>query len=206
VNPEPPRELRASLAAGVLAGVAGLLAFLAVHHVWITPIWFVLAPGIPIAAAGGLAVGWAYEEVRAALPPRPRLAFLGVVGMTLAPALLISLLRPALFDVDTGGLAPGSSVGDVVAHFVVELLLSATVAGGLAGWWLGRTRRAAAAMALAGLAFALGPGHNIPLLAGTPGVGKGAVLLLATATVSTLVLVEGQARLAVTRPRVRLPA
>jgi hypothetical protein len=196
--------LRASLAAGVLAGVAGLLVFLAIHHLWIAPIWFILGPGLVIAAVGGLAVGWGYEEIRAALPARPQLAFLGLIGVILAPALFLSMLRPALFDVRTGDLASGNSVGEVVVRFVVELPVPATVVGGLAGWWLARTRRAALAMALAGFVFALGPGHNIPLLAGTPGVGKGAALLVAVATVSTLVLVETQARLAVRRrPRRR---
>jgi hypothetical protein len=65
--------------------------------------------------------------------------------------------------------------------------------GGLAGRRLGGRNRAALAMALAGLVFALGPGHNVPLLAGTPGVGKGALLLIAITSVSTLVLVEGHA-------------
>ena len=50
---------KASLIPGVLAGVAGLLVFLEIHHVWIKPIWFILPSGLMIAAAGGLAVGWA---------------------------------------------------------------------------------------------------------------------------------------------------
>ena len=189
-----PHGIRASLAAGVLSGVAGLLAFLAIHHVWIMPIWFILLPGLVIAALGGLAIGWAYAEVRAGLPSRPwtHLAFLALVGVTLAPAIVLAELRPALFDATTGDLAPGSSVTRVAAHFVGELLVSATLVGGLAGRRLGRTARPAFATALAGFVFALGPGHNIPLLASTPGAGKGAVLLLAVTAISTLVLVEGE--------------
>jgi hypothetical protein len=191
------RNLRASLAAGVLAGVAGLLVFLAVHHLWIMPIWFILAPGLVVAALGGSAIGWAYAEVRAGLPSRPwtHLAFLLLVGMTLAPAMILAELRPALFDAGTGDLAPGSSVSRVAGHFVGELLLSATIVGGLAGVRLGKTKRAAFATALAGFAFALGPGHNIPLLAGTPGAGKGAILLIAVIAISTIVLVESESRL-----------
>jgi len=67
--------------------------------------------------------------------------------------------------------------------------------GGLAGWLLGHTLRAAMATALAGLVFALGPGHNIPFLGSTPAVGKGLVLLLAITLVSALVLVETSAGL-----------
>ena len=44
------------LVAGVLSGIAGLLV---IHHIWIQPIRFILAPGLLIAAGGGLAVGWA---------------------------------------------------------------------------------------------------------------------------------------------------
>ena len=63
--------MNSALIAGGLAGVAGLLVFLTVHHFWIKPIWFILPPGAVIAGLGGLAVGWAYAEIRAGLPPRP---------------------------------------------------------------------------------------------------------------------------------------
>jgi hypothetical protein len=43
---------------------------------------------------------------------------------------------------------------------------------------------------LAGLIFALGPGHNIPFLGNTPATGKGIVLLLSVVVVSAVVLVE----------------
>src|SRR5262245_58037909 len=39
--------------------------------------------------------------------------------------------------------------------------------GGLVGWWLGRTWRAAVATAVTGFVFVLGPGHNIPFIGGT---------------------------------------
>ncbi|OGO33266.1 MAG: hypothetical protein A2Z16_17650 [Chloroflexi bacterium RBG_16_54_18] len=53
----------AALIAGVSARIAGLLAFLVVHHLWIRPIWFILPVGLVIADGGGLAVGWAYGEL-----------------------------------------------------------------------------------------------------------------------------------------------
>jgi hypothetical protein len=60
----------------------------------------------------------------------------------------------------------------IVTRFVGELLATATIVGGLIGRWLGHTRRPALATGVAGFVFALGPGHNIPLIGGTPGVGK----------------------------------
>jgi membrane associated rhomboid family serine protease len=62
---------KASLIAGLLAGITGLLVFLVIHHLWIKPIWFILPLGLVIAAAGGLAAGWAYSELLPGLPRRP---------------------------------------------------------------------------------------------------------------------------------------
>jgi hypothetical protein len=194
----PPKSMNTSLIAGLLSGIAGLLVFLTIHHFWIKPIWFILPPGLVIAALGGLAVGWAYAEIQAGLPPRPwtSLAVFVLVSAVLAPAILLAQTRPPPLDIATGAIIDGSSVPVVIARVVVELLLTATVVGGLAGWWLGHTPRAAIATALAGFVFALGPGHNIPLLGNTPAAGKGIVLLAAIILVAAVVLVEGQARLA----------
>ncbi len=190
------RRTRPALLAGALAGVAGLVVFLVVHHVWILPIWFILPPGLVIASLGGLAVGWAYGEVQHRLPPRPwrHVAWSGLVGLTLVPSIVLAELRPALFDADTGELSPGTDLITVATRFAGELLLPAVLVGALAGWYLAG-RRAARITGLAGFVFALGPGHNIPLLGGTAGAAKGAVLLAVIVVVSTFVLVESHARL-----------
>lgn len=190
--------LSPALVAGLCSGLAGLLVFLTIHHFWIRPIWFIALPGAMIAGLGGLAVGWAYTEVRGGLPPRPwtALAVFALVAATLAPAVVLAQLRPPPLDIRTGAVIGGSSGWAVAGRFALELLLTATLAGGLAGWWLGHTPRAALAMALAGLVFALGPGHNVPFLGNTPAVGKGIVLLVAIIAVSAVVLVEAEAWLA----------
>jgi hypothetical protein len=190
--------MNASLLAGVVSGLAGLLVFLIVHHFWIRPIWFIALPGGMIAALGGLVVGWAYAELRSGLPPRPwtALAVFGLVAATLVPAVVLAQLRPPPLDIRTGALINGSSGWAVFARFVLELLVTASVVGALAGWWLGQTGRAALATALAGFVFALGPGHNIPFLGNTPAAGKGLALLVSIILVSALVLVEAEAWLA----------
>ncbi len=191
------KTMHTALIAGALSGVAGLLVFLTIHHFWIKPIWFILPPGLVIASLAGLAVGWSYTEIRAGLPPRPwtALAVLAVVGATLVPALVLAQLRPPPLDIATGILLHGTAAS-VIARFVLELVLTATLVGGLAGWWLGHTTRAALATGLAGFVFALGPGHNIPFLGSTPAAGKGLVLLVAIIVVSSVVLVESQSWLA----------
>ncbi len=187
-----------TLIAGLFSGIAGLLVFLTIHHFWIRPIWFILPPGLFIAALGGLAVGWAYSEIQTALPPRPWTTFAvsAIVALTLTPAILLAQLRPPPLDISTGAIIDGSSTGVVIARVVIELLLTATFVGALIGWLLARTPQAAFAMALASLVFAIGPGHNIPLLGNTPAVGKGIVLLTAIIATSAIVLVEGNVLLA----------
>ncbi len=186
------------LIAGLFSGVAGLLVFLTIHHFWIKPIWFILPPGLLIAALGGLAVGWAYREIQTALPPRPWTSFaiFAIVAATLTPAILLAQLRPPPLDISTGAVIDGSSTSIVIARFVFELLLTATLVGALIGWLLVRTPQAALAMALASLVFAIGPGHNIPFLGNTPVVGKGIVLLIGIIATSAIVLVESNVWLA----------
>jgi hypothetical protein len=103
-----------------------------------------------------------------------------VVGVVLLPAFVIAELRGPIFamDGDGGGtlLVPGA---EAAADVVVGLLGTATIVGGGLGWLTAGSRRAAGTTVLAALAFALGPGHNIPLLGGTSAVAKELVILAA---------------------------
>lgn len=189
---------RASLIAGVASGLAGLLVFLVIHHFWILPIWFILPLGLPVAAAGGAAVGLAYDELAPRLPPRPwtALAVGALIWFTLLPGLVLAELRRPFFTLQPDGSSIlAVSVGRVAVGFLLELLVTAVLAGALAGWLIGRTRRAALATAAGGFIFALGPGHNIPLIGGTPGVGQELAIMAAIIAVSAVVLVETRARL-----------
>ncbi len=184
----------ASLAGGVVASLVGLVVFLAIHHVWIKPIWSVAPVGSLIAAAGGLAVGWAYHEIRAGLPSAPW-TWLGVAALMLAillPAVLLSFTHGPLFDLATATIPPGQG-RRVAVRFVLELLLTATAMGALSGWVLGRSPRAMLATAIAGLAFAMGPGHNIPMFGTNPVAFKGLALMLAIVGASSITLVESVA-------------
>jgi hypothetical protein len=191
------RAMPAELIAGMLSGIVGLIVFLTIHHVWIKPIWFILPPGLFIAALGGLAVGWSYAEIRTGLPPRPWtfLALSALIGLILTPPILLAQTRPALIDISTGVIPRGEG-GLIFVHFVLEMFVPAMLIGGAAGWLIGRTPDAAIATAVAGLVFALGPGHNIPLLGSTPATGKGIAFLIAIIIPSALALVEGSAWLA----------
>ena len=186
-----------SLTAGILAGIAGLLVFLLIHHLWIMPIWFILPFGLIVAALGGLAVGWMYGELLPNLPPRPftSLTVVVLIAIILLPSILLAELREPLFDISVPGGQLQVSIGRAILIFVLELLLTATLAGGLVGWLIGRSGQATVATAVAGFIFALGPGHNIPLIGATPGVAKEIVIITAVILISAVVLVEAQAKL-----------
>jgi hypothetical protein len=199
---KPDNEVRTAeikpLLPGFLAGLAGLMAFLVLHALWIAPIWFILPIGLIIAGAGGLAVGWSYGELYKRLPGRPwnTLVMVVLIAATLLPPMLLAELRRPMFTVTPAGVVNlAMGIPEIVLRFIFELLLPATLTGGVAGWWLGRTRRAAAATALAGLVFALGPGHNIPFIGGTHGVGMQAAMIGVVISISAFVLVEGSTRL-----------
>jgi len=186
--------MSAYLIAGVVASVAGLLTFLVIHHFWITPIWFILPVGLLISTLGGLSVGWSYAELHASLPPRPwtALAFATLIGLILAPSIVLAQLRAPLLDIATFTIPPGDGPR-IATHIFLELVLTALLVGAAAGWFLAHTPRAAISTAMAAVAFALGPGHNIPLLGNTPALGKGLILILAITLVASAVLVEANA-------------
>jgi hypothetical protein len=150
-----------SLVAGLLSGVIGLLAFLVIHHLWIKPIWSITLPGLLIASVGGLAIGWAHSEIAPLLPPRPIswLLVAGIMILPLLPAVALSFTHGPLFDLATATIPKGQG-RSVAIRASLELLVTATAMGALLGWNFGRSLKAAIATALAGLALAIGPGHN----------------------------------------------
>lgn len=183
---------------GVVSGIVGFLVFLIIHALWIMPIWFIFPIGLLIAAIGGVAVGWAYSVIYQQLPPRPwrSLALMLLVCLILLPATVLGEMRPPMFvPTRMGGVMVSELVVppvEVFVRFVLELMVTASVAGGILGWWIGRTKRAAIATATAGFIFALGPGHNIPLIGGG-GVyylSKEIAIMLSVIVVASVTLVE----------------
>lgn len=187
--------MNTTLIAGILSGIAGLLVFLTIHHFWITPIWFILPFGLMIAAVGGAAVGWAYGELLPHLPPRPwtALAMIALISIILLPSIVLAELRRPVFDISGEEAVLAVSIGRVTLIFILELLVTSTIMGALLGWLIGRTSQAALATAVAGFSFALGPGHNIPLIGGTTGVAKELAIMTAVIVVAVLALVIAHA-------------
>lgn len=192
------RSGEAAVAAGAVAGIAGLCVFLVAHQLWIVPIWFIAPVGAIMAGVGGAAVGASYATLRPHLPPRPWTApaVAALYASTLAPAVLIGELRGPIFAVDADGggtllVPPAEALVDVL----IGLLATSTLVGAIAGGLIGRRRRAVGSTTLAAIALAIGPGHNIPLLGGTPAVGKELAILGAVVLAASVVLVEAEVRL-----------
>jgi hypothetical protein len=192
-----------AIIAGSAAGIAGLGTFLLIHHLWIGPIWFIAPAGALIAGLGGAAVGGSYAALRPALPDlRWRvIGLLAVVSAQLAPAIVVAQLRAPMYAMGANGrgtfLVPPA---EVLADVGVGLFALTVVAGALVGAVVGRSRRAALTTALAGLALAAGPGHNIPFLGGTAAVPNELAILGAVVLVSSVVLVVTDAFLSRRRP------
>ncbi len=188
--------MNAPLLAGALSGIAGLLTFLIIHHITIQPIWYILPFGFVFAVFGGMAVGWAYELLKPGLPPGnwTSIAFASLIMLILAPALVLPHFRTPIFLMTPEGAQLVVSTGRAIFLFIIELVVTSTIAGAFVGWWIGQSHSAVLRTALAGLIFALGPGHNIPLISGAwGGVLKSWVLLLAIILVSSVVLVVSEA-------------
>lgn len=180
------------MVAGACSAVAGLTLFLILHALWILPIWFIVPIGLAIAVPGGFAIGWAYVELLPGLPRGLILRTIVVVGLVFAfltPAFVLAEMRDPLFDVTDRTAVLSKPLSFAVWIFLTELLATAAAMGGILGWMIGRTRRAAAATALAGFAFALGPGHNIPLIGGTSGIVLEAKIMTPVIVLTATVLV-----------------
>jgi hypothetical protein len=185
--------------AGAIAGLAGLAAFLVLHHSWITPIWFIAPVGGLVAAGAGAIVGSAYAELLPRLPGRPwRIPAVALLfGLVLTPAGIIGELSGPAFALGPGGSAELLvSTEAAIGAFAVGLVGTSVIGGALVGLLVGRTRSAARWTALAGVALAIGPGHNVPFLGGSPAAAKGVALLLVVLLVASTTLVEVEARLA----------
>ncbi|HEX7173014.1 MAG TPA: hypothetical protein VF365_10450 [Candidatus Limnocylindria bacterium] len=196
------RDRVPAVEAGVVAGLAGFVAFLMVHDLWIAPIWFIAPVGAVMAGIGGGVVGAAYAELLPGLPRRPwtSLVVAAGVGIILLPSIVIAAVQEPIYAMGSSGEGTLLVAGPQAAvEFVFGLLLTATLAGAGVGWIVTRRRSAARWTALAGFAFAAGPGHNIPLLGGTPAVGKELAILALVVGIASIVLVEGHARRARTR-------
>jgi len=149
-------ERRVAVLAGAATGLFSLAAFGAAHAITITPIWWRLAGGLPFVLIGGAANGWAYHELGRARGRAPTVASGIAYGCLIWATLLPATATAAL--IRHTGLRP--RLGDIDTAIAVTLAL---LSGGLAGWLLAHTRRAALATATATLAIMIVQGGPIAI-------------------------------------------
>ncbi len=190
---------QAAVTAGVAAGILGLVVFLGVHALWITPIWSVVPFGVFAAGLAGAGVGWAYHHLRARFG-RSSVAVLVLSGTMLAataPAQVGAWLRPPIrssqdFDAVFGALE--------ISWVVAELTVAPFAVAGLLGWWVLRERSGALALALAGSGFALTMGHNVPFVGSSPATAKMWAIMALSSLAGAVTLVTVEAALRKARP------
>lgn len=168
-----------TVAAGAVAGAIALLVFVAVHAVWIVPIWGMLSM-LPLAALVGILAAMPFEQMiaRGAFPPPP------LDGPAFAALLILTLIPTAASSVLLGPVDPQRIQWPVL---LLPLLLAAP-AGAAAGLALTGSPGTAASLGIAATALALTLGHNIPFFpAGSPGWVKAHTLIVLPVVVAGLV-------------------
>lgn len=188
-RPDGPSRPVLALLAGVVAGLVGVLAFAVVHGTLIVPIWSRLLHGIPFAVVGGVAAGWAFEELRRAgrlvFPPiRAGLAYGVLLWIAVVPATALG----AAFRL-TGVHGAIDPWEDVAAMGVV------LASGAVAGWLLTGRLRATAALALATLTLMAAMAGPVPVT-NSPRAGALFAAFLPLCATCGVVLAVVRARLA----------
>src|SRR5438128_4851034 len=90
----PSNRLTAFLIAGAVTGLLSVALFGVIHAGIIVPIWTRLSGGIPFAVGAGLAIGWAFYELRTRFNARVigALAFGSLLWATLIPMTLFGVI------------------------------------------------------------------------------------------------------------------
>lgn len=168
----PSSRLTAFLIAGAVTGLFGVALFGAIHAAIIVPIWTRLSGGIPFAVGAGLAIGWAFYELRGSARLNARL-----IGALAFGFLLCATLIPmTLFGVIVR--ATGIHGQDDAWEVVIESVL-AFGTGAIAGRLISGRWRATLALGTASLALTFAQAGPIPVM----NSGRAASLFAALAAV-----------------------
>jgi hypothetical protein len=168
----PSNRLTAFLIAGAVTGLLGVALFGAIHAAIIVPIWTRLTGGIPFAVGAGLAIGWAFYELRGLA--RLKVGVLDALAFGLM--LCATLIPMTLFGVIVR--ATGIHGQDDAWEVVLELVLTFGT-GAVAGRLISGRWRAALALGTASLALTLAQAGPIPVM----NSGRAAWLFAALAAV-----------------------
>jgi hypothetical protein len=149
---------RISLAGAVVAA-SGLVLFVTIHSLLISPIWGRAARGIPFALIAGVGLAGAFDRIgslRGWQSPGDGVRFGAAMFLSLVPETIFSnALRLAGLHANDW---PGS-LGSIAL---------AAASGALTGWWLTRDRSALRPFAIATLALVIGMAGPIPIVNGAP--------------------------------------
>ena len=180
---------------GAASGLTGLIVFLVIHAMWITPIWFIAIIGIVVSISGGLLTGKCYELSTRFNTWRPfrSLYVIALVSVTLVPCVLLIQFVPPLLEAENGEVVHPINVPWVVSGFFLLLLIPSAIVGWISGRILTGNKLSGGLFAIMGLLIALGPGHNLPLFGDATGeqLLKALVLTFVPMAAAAIVLAEG---------------
>ena len=176
---------RASLVAGAVASVVGVVFFATVHWYFVFPILDILFLGLFMVPPIGLAAGWALDE----LAVFRRLPSRHLAGPAFGLLLFATLIPIAGLAATHGNVDMNALTGTDYARLIIELLLLFPI-GMAAGWALERRLQPSLAMGIAAIGVGVAIGHNIPILGSSPVAGKMYLVILATELVAGTVLAE----------------
>ena len=193
------------VAVGLISGLTGLVVFLVMHAIWITPIWFISIIGIIVSAGGGIVTARCYERSTRLRIWRPfsSLYVFSLVGITLLPCVLLIQMVPPLLEAENGEVVHPVNMPWVVSGFFLLLLIPAATVGWLVGRFLTGSNSSAVLYSSMGLLVALGPGHNLPLFGDATGeqLFKALMLTFTPMAAAAVVMAEGSAISAMMRRR-----
>jgi hypothetical protein len=152
-----PARVRASIAAGAVAGLGAGLVFATLHAFLIVPIWDRMMGGLFGAAVTGSVVGWAYAEL---YPEYPDVAASALFGSRYGALLWLAVVPVSLVDavLHAAGVPPRYELVRVAVAVVL-----AVAAGAVWGWRRTGRKRAMAASAAATLGLTMAMGGPVPI-------------------------------------------
>lgn len=150
--------VRRVIMTGVATGLVSVVSFGVVHALAIVPIWLQLARGGVPAVLAGVALAWAFEQLR-----RVRHWHRPVHGAAFGLAMFGTLVPATAFSnaLRLFGIRAGDWPGTLGA------VAFAIASGALAGWLLTHERPASMAMAVATLVLTLASAGPIPVVNST---------------------------------------
>lgn len=155
---------RPSRLQGAVSGGLTTLAFVLLHDLWISDIWFNLGPMLLAGALCGLAIVWGYTK---AVPAHSSARWFAYNGWLAGLLVALGVASFAVLD-PRFTMAEAMAMDDALAELIppaLPLMITATLVGTLLLWFAyGRRRAALAPILVTQVLLVFLVGHNLAIL------------------------------------------